>query len=265
MPRVPEDWAAYEAALQPKGTPDTLYLVARRWQLTNTRYLLGPAGFLDGLNSQLDPVQRRFRIVTQFDIIPKPDIPRPMRLEDLTAEPSTNGLYALFEFPGVLPRAGLYSNWQVYTNSQATLQQLASASFDPSQTVLVTAALPTAPAPGRTNAPAGTVEFARYRPNHITLKAHAESPSVLLLNDKYDPDWQVYVDGRRAELLRCNFIMRGVFMPPGNHTVQFRFRPSIWMMYITISAMVLGLLMLSFLLLARRQEEPLPSPAQRAP
>jgi len=48
-------------------------MYARRWQLTNTRYLLGPAGFLDGLNEQLDPLQHRFRIVQRFDVLPKPE------------------------------------------------------------------------------------------------------------------------------------------------------------------------------------------------
>ena len=42
-------------ALAPRSA-DTYYLMARRWQLTNTRYLLGPAGFLDVLNEQLDPL-----------------------------------------------------------------------------------------------------------------------------------------------------------------------------------------------------------------
>ena len=74
MPRLPEDLAAYQAALAPLGTPDTAYLIARRWELTNTRYLLGPAGFLEPLNSQLDPVQHRFRIVARFDVEPKPGV-----------------------------------------------------------------------------------------------------------------------------------------------------------------------------------------------
>ena len=55
MSRMPEDLAAYHEALTPQGTPDSAYLVTRRWELTNTRYLLGPAGFLDSLNSTTRP------------------------------------------------------------------------------------------------------------------------------------------------------------------------------------------------------------------
>ena len=72
----------------PPRSADTYYLMARRWQLTNTRYLLGPAGFLDVLNEQLDPLQHRFRIVQRFNIRPKPGVEEfHHRLEELTAVP----------------------------------------------------------------------------------------------------------------------------------------------------------------------------------
>ena len=43
MPRMPEDLAAFEDALQPRTMEDMPRLFLRRWQLTNTRYLLGAA------------------------------------------------------------------------------------------------------------------------------------------------------------------------------------------------------------------------------
>ena len=57
---------------------------------------------------------------------------------------------------------------------------------------------------------------------------------VLLLNDKYDPSWQVRVDGKPAELLRCNFLMRGVQLSAGPHTVEFLFKPDVGMLYVSL-------------------------------
>ena len=37
--------------------------------------------------------------------------------------PGDNGTYALIEFTGALPRAKLYSHWQVSTNDTATLKR----------------------------------------------------------------------------------------------------------------------------------------------
>jgi len=101
-----------------------------------------------------------------------------------------------------------------------------------------------APAANATNQNSSTVDFKRYVPDDPVFKgremvygnnlvllrakdimfdAKTATPSVLLLNDKFDPHWRVLVDGKPEELLRCNFIMRGVYLTPGQHTVEFKF------------------------------------------
>jgi len=247
--RMPANEAAYEMALAPRSA-DTTDLWARRWQLANTRYLLGPAGFLDVLNEQLDPLQHRFRIVQRFNIRLKPGVEGfHQRLEELTAVPEDMGDYALFEFTGALPRVSLYARWQVSTNDNATLQTLTSTNFDPGKTVLVSVPLPVAPAVNATNENPGTVEFKSYAPKDIVFSAQADTPSVLLLNDKFDPQWRVFVDGKPAELLRCNFIMRGVYLTPGTHTVEFQFSLPCGPLYVTLAAFGLGILLCGFLVL----------------
>jgi uncharacterized membrane protein YfhO len=75
------------------------------------------------------------------------------------------------------------------------------------------------------------------------------------LNDKYDPNWQVQVDGKPAPLLRANFIMRGVYLAPGSHTVEFRFQPPVGALYVSLTAIGLGLVLLGFLAGAGRKSE----------
>ena len=69
--------------------------LTRYWELSNTRYLLGPAGFLELFNAQFDPGQHRFRIVQRFEVVPKPGIAQPTRLEELTAVANENGPIAM--------------------------------------------------------------------------------------------------------------------------------------------------------------------------
>ncbi|MGA2030387.1 MAG: hypothetical protein ABSG87_09980, partial [Verrucomicrobiota bacterium] len=274
-PRPQVNSEAYSAAL-------AFTSPLRRWELTNTRYLLGPAGFSDALNQQLDPGQQRFRIVQRFDIMPKPGIEQATKLEELTAIPNDNGGCALFEFTGALPRAKLYSNWQTGGTDPATLEQwvktlqqrlpkemgealtqtdtndlavlytLASANFDPAQTVLISTPLPVSAGAG-TNQNSGTVEYTHYEPKDIVLNARADAPSVLLLNDKFDPNWRVSVDGQPAPLLRCNFIMRGVYLTAGAHTVEFQFKISNRPLYVTLTAMVIGMFLIGGLIFSMRQ------------
>jgi len=236
MSREPVDFAAYEGALRFDGTPATLPLITRRWQLTNTRYLIGPAGFLDVLNTQVDPDLHRFEYALRYNLEPKPGVTKPSQLTDLTAVPATNGDYAVFEFSGALPRAKLYSQWQANTNDQEVLKRLADPQFDPEATVLVSGSLPESAAAGG----AGGVEFVSYAPKKVSLKTHADAPTVLLLNDRYDPNWKVLVDGTVAPLLRCNYIMRGVHLTPGQHEVEFVFQPPVQFMYVSLTAMGLG-------------------------
>jgi uncharacterized membrane protein YfhO len=76
---------------------------------------------------------------------------------------------------------------------------------------------------------------------------------VLLLNDKFDPHWQVLVDGKPAELLRCNFIMRGVYLTPGAHLVEFKFTLPNDPLYVSLAAIIFGILLSGCLLVWQRR------------
>lgn len=273
-PRFPADLEAFERAGAFPGTrPFT-----RNWELTNTRYLLGPAGYLDVMNQQLDPGLNRFRIAKTFSLGGKPGIEHPQTLPELTAVESPQGEYALIEFTGALPRVKLYSNWEtnttaaisgftangldanelqvlqmVGTNRFLTLQRLMSPAFDPARSVLLDEPIAAPANSAATNQTAGDVDFASYAPMDIKLKANAATPSVLLLNDRYDPTWQVSVDGKPAKLLRCNFLMRGVFLEPGQHEVEFRYRLPVKMLYVNFASLLVGCGLLGYAVVATRK------------
>jgi len=244
LPRVPVEYNNYETAL--RG------VALRHWELTNTRYLLGLAIPVDQLNQLVDPARRSFKILKCFAVVPKPELTGPASaFTQMTAVPTTDVPCALYEFAAALPRAKLYSNWQLSTNDQETLKQLASPAFDPARKVLVAARIP-APLAADANKSAGTVDFTSYAPKQIRLQAKAAAPSVLLLNDRFDPGWKVKVDGKPAELLRCNYIMRGVQVSPGEHEIEFRFTAPLAALCVSLLGIVAGVGLLCFLGFSRR-------------
>ena len=185
---------------------------------------------------------------------PKPGVTSPRRLERATAELAPQGDYAIFEFSGALPRATLFSRWRVNTNDAATLEELRNSNFDPTQSVFVANELP--PASHSTNSPTtGTVEFSRYEPKFIQLRADGAAPAVLLLNDRFHPDWKAWVDGKPATVLRCNYIMRGVYLTPGDHMIEFRFQPPATAFYVSLGAFIVGLGLCGFLLISERRSK----------
>ena len=265
MPRPPIDVATYLETFRlrikqdpqgkPEIDPESFFLFARHCQLSNTRYLLGPAPYLDLLNQQIDPLLKRFRIVQRFEIVPKPGLLQAQNFEDLTAALNDNGRYALFEFTGALPRVKLYANWQVSTNDSENLKTLSDLNFDPAKTVLVSTPSKNLSAISTNEANPGTVEFKSYTPKKLVFAANAAAPAVLLLNDKYDAIWRVTVDGQPAELLRCNFIMRGVQLTPGQHTVAFTFNVSSRPLQVTLAGFAIALALIGLLVFLVKKEQ----------
>jgi hypothetical protein len=263
MPRVPLLEEAYLERFRPPSTAD-FQRVGRLWELTNTRYVLGMTAFLDLLNQQFDPAQNRFRVHTHFALAAKPGVHPIERLSQLTAVPAAEGPYALFEFTGALPRAILYPRWSVVTEDAACLEQLTDPSFNPHERVLVNDPIE-APVASASPASPGIVRFESYQPKRVRLKAVVTTPSVLLLNDRYHPDWAVSVNGERRPLLRCNHIMRGVFLEPGEQDVEFYFQPQVAGLFVSLAAILAGLVLLVTVIRHKAAAAPPRSPASSHP
>jgi hypothetical protein len=94
------------------------------------------------------------------------------------------------------------------------------------------------------------------------MRATATAPAVLLLNDRYAPDWRVTVDGKPEKVLRCNYLMRGVQVPAGEHKIEFRFQPPITGLYISLAAIFVALGLVGLLAVVK---PPADDPAPGAP
>lgn len=80
--------------------------------------------------------------------------------------------------------------------------------------------------PRTPNVPPGSVRVVRYEGNRVEMETAAAQPTLLVFGDKWDPDWKAWVDGQPTRILKANFLMRGVELPAGNHTVRMEYRPS---------------------------------------
>ncbi|HEX3800327.1 MAG TPA: YfhO family protein [Verrucomicrobiae bacterium] len=265
LPRTPQDLLNFQHATQFDGTIASAPKIVRRWELTNTRYLMGAAEYIRAYNEQFDPVKKRVRIAARFKIVPRPNATSPRRLERVTAQFAPDGDYAIFEFTGGLPRAKLYSNWQINTNNEAILPLLIAPSFDVTHSIFVNGGLPAGVGSPDTNENTGTVDFASYASKDIVLNAHAANNSVLLLNDRYDSNWKVFVDGKSAPLLKCNYLMRGVYLEPGDHKVEFRFLPPVGALYVSLAALGAALVLIGIVLMPQSQSKKAPEKNQSAP
>jgi hypothetical protein len=256
-PRVGVDKHVLQMALPLNSGANFL----RWWELSNTRYILGPG---PEVVKQLDPTGKKLRSILSFDLQPKRPNPSSWA-EDWISVENPNGRLSVIEYMDALPRAKLYSQWQVSTNDEATLQKLASPAFDPQQTLLVSDPIEP-PNPANAGKDPGTVTInPNYRSKRVELEADVKVPSILLFLDRYSPKWQAEVDGKPAAILRCNFITRGIHLEPGKHAIVMRYAASTATFKTSLAVVALGLILWGFVALIRPDAETAETPPGNGP
>jgi len=233
----------------------------RLWRLTNTRYLLASPEWEAILNQFGEP-RNSFRTVMRMNLVNKPGIVQPEDPGDQTVQTNSTGPIALIEFTAALPRAKLYANWNV-VDDPAALRLLGSATFNPEKTVLVAGDTPVTQAPGDPDADPGTVKITHYQSKDLILEADAKTPAVLLLNDGTGDFWNVSVDGKPEAVLRCNYIVRGVFVPAGRHTIEFRYQEPLKLLFASLTTFGLGILLAGYVILTHFWRGPETLPAEK--
>jgi hypothetical protein len=71
----------------------------------------------------------------------------------------------------------------------------------------------------------GDVEFTRDDPEFISMNVAAPADCYLVLRDGWYPEWSASVDGVKTDIYPADYAFRAVFIPAGEHTVEFRFVP----------------------------------------
>jgi hypothetical protein len=135
--------------------------------------------------------------------------------------------HALVRLHDYFQKATFIPGAEVLPTDDALLQRLADPKWNPRATVLLAPAGPgaadaTTPSTTTTTTtypPSPAALVTRYTPHQIDLTLTAPAPGYLLINDQYDPDWQVEVNGQPARLLRADYLLRAIPVPAGPATV----------------------------------------------
>jgi hypothetical protein len=71
-------------------------------------------------------------------------------------------------------------------------------------------------------------QLVSYEPDEIRFTVDAPREGLVVLNEIMFPGWQVEVDGHAATPVRANYLLRAVVVPPGHHSITWRFEPTRW-------------------------------------
>jgi hypothetical protein len=104
------------------------------------------------------------------------------------------------------------------------VQMVASPDFDPTRDVLIEGDPSAGSAVGEA-APPQAAAITDEGPDRVEVRASADQPSYLVLDDFYHRGWMARVDGQSTRVFIANAVFRAVALPPGQHVVEFRFEP----------------------------------------
>jgi len=73
--------------------------------------------------------------------------------------------------------------------------------------------------------PAATIKLINYKANHITYESTAASEQLAVFSEIYYKDWNAYIDGVQKPYFSADWVLRGMRVPEGKHTIEFKFEP----------------------------------------
>lgn len=85
--------------------------------------------------------------------------------------------------------------------------------------------------------------------NHLVYETETALPQFCVFSEiYYDKGWNVYLDGKKTDYVRADYVLRAMIVPAGKHTVEFKFEPEVYATgeKISLAGSVLVLLLFAF-------------------
>ena len=79
--------------------------------------------------------------------------------------------------------------------------------------------------------------------DRVHMRVRSECRRLVVLADTWASGWSVTVDGQSQPATRVNKNLRGVYVPAGEHEVEWFYRPTLW-------SILVGITILAFLVTA---------------
>lgn len=134
-------------------------------------------------------------------------------------QPGQSGL-SVAQNPYALGDAWFVDEVKQVPNADEEIQAMRQ--FDPSRTAIVDQRYAGQLKPF-TKDPAARIALTQFKNNHMVYQTSAASDQMAVFSEVfYDTDWQAYIDGQPVDHARVNYILRGLMVPAGEHTIEFK-------------------------------------------
>ncbi len=133
----------------------------------------------------------------------------------------------VFENTNVLPKAFFVDSVITAENPKEAFDYLMPERVNFAQTAVVETSAPISTTSDSTS----KVEVTAYTGPEITLKTQRSKPGFLVLSEVYYPaGWTATLNGEEIPIHKTNYFLRGLQIPEGEHTVELRFMPKMYVL-----------------------------------
>ncbi len=102
------------------------------------------------------------------------------------------------------------------------------------------------------------ISLTKYQPNYISYDAIAYRDRLAVFSEIYYPKgWQAYIDGKEADHICADYILRAMVIPAGQHKIEFKFDPASVRIGKVIAAITSSLLIIALILLIIKNKDTL--------
>ncbi len=153
----------------------------------------------------------------RFLIAPQ-GVERPLPGRELLTEDG----YTLYELERWEPRVSVVTRWRTVPGGAPALERVLARDFDPAVEAVVEGDPGIAPDPSAP--PAGSAWYRERWPEDVRILVRAPAPAIVVVRNAWDQGWSATVDGRPAPVLRTDYLLQGIPVPPGEHEVRLVYR-----------------------------------------
>jgi uncharacterized membrane protein YfhO len=74
----------------------------------------------------------------------------------------------------------------------------------------------------------GTIQLTVYKPNYLKYTSENSGNGLAVFSEiYYENGWNAYIDGEKTNHFPVNYVLRGMRVPAGKHTIEFKFEPQV--------------------------------------
>ena len=78
--------------------------------------------------------------------------------------------------------------------------------------------------------------------DEVKYESNTTAPQLAVFSEIFYKDWNAYVDGKKTDIIKANYVLRAVMLPAGKHKIEFKLEPQAYIKGVKLTKFFVWLL-----------------------